>query len=117
MSESVLRTKTYDFAIRMVHLSKHLENKREFVISRQVLRSGTSIGANVEEANQGESRKDFIHKLSIALKEAVETCYWLRLLRDSKTLEEVIADSLIEDCQQIQRILIASIRTSKSRKS
>ncbi len=115
MSESVLRTKSYEFAIRMVHLSNHLATKREFVISKQVLRSGTSIGANVEEANQGESRKDFVHKLSIALKEAAETSYWLRLLRDGKTLDEVLANSLIDDCQQIQRILTASIRTSKSR--
>lgn len=114
MAESILRTKSYEFAIRTVRLSKHLEEqKQEFVLSKQVLRSGTSIGANVEEANQAQSTKDFIHKLSIALKEATETSDWLRLLRDCNTLDEKIARSLIEDCEQLQRILTASIRTSK----
>lgn len=114
MSESVLRTKTYDFAIRTVKLSRYLaDDCREFVLSKQVLRSGTSIGANVEEANQGQSRKDFIHKLSIALKEATETNYWLRLLRDSGTLETKLAESPLDDCVQIQKMLTASIKTTK----
>ena len=118
MAESILRSKSYDFAIRVVKLSKYLaENHREFVLSKQVLRSGTSIGANVEEANQGQSRKDFVHKLSIALKEATETNYWLRLLRDSETLEPKLANSLIEDCVEIQKILTASIKTSKVKDS
>ncbi len=118
MADSILKTKSYEFALRIVHLSKHLaEERREFVISKQVLRSGTSIGANVEEANQAQSTKDFVHKLSIALKEATETNYWLRLLRDTKTLEEKIATSLISDCEQLERILTASIRTTKRRMS
>ena len=115
MGESVLRTKAYDFAVRTVKLSRYLvEEKHENVLSKQVLRSGTSIGANVEEANHGQSRKDFVHKLSIALKEATETNYWLRLLRDSETLEKKIAESLINDCEEIQKILTASIKTTKN---
>ena len=114
MPESILRSKSYDFALRTVNLSRYLvDNKGEYVLSKQVLRSGTSIGANVEEASQAQSRRDFLHKLSIALKEATETNYWLRLLRDSKTLEKKIADSMISDCEQIQKILSASIRTVK----
>ena len=105
MAESILRIKSYEFAIRTVCLARELvEQKREFVLSKQVLRSGTSIGANVEEANQAQSRRDFIHKLSIALKEATETNYWLRLLRDTKLIDESLAESLIGDCRQLERI-------------
>lgn len=115
MGESILKTKSYDFSLRIVKLYKYLaENKKEYVLSKQILRSGTSIGANVEEANQGQSKADFIHKLSIALKEAFETNYWLRILRDSDYLETKIAQSLLEDCEEIQRILTASIKTSKN---
>ena len=116
MPESVLKTKSFDFALRTVKLSRHLVEKRqEFILSKQVLRSGTSIGANIEEANQGQSRKDFVHKLSIALKEATETNYWLRLLRESGILERPLADSLLDDCQQIQRMLTAAIKTTKAK--
>lgn len=76
------------------------EERREFVLSKQVLRSGTSIGANIEEAGQGQSKVDFIHKLSISLKESVETNYWLRILRDSEYLNEKQAESLLEDCRE-----------------
>lgn len=118
MAESILKTKSYDFALRIVLLARHLvDEKREFVISKQVLRSRTSIGANIEEANQGQSKKDFVHKLSIALKEATETNYWLRISRDTKTLEEKIANSMIGDCEQIERMLTASIQTTKQRMS
>jgi four helix bundle protein len=87
MKENILLTKSYKFALRMVKLYQYLsEEKKEFVLSKQVLRSGTSIGANIEEANQAQSKADFIHKLSIANKEAFETNYWLRLLRDSNLL-------------------------------
>ena len=79
MAESILREKSYDFALRVVKLSRHLIKKHgELMLSKQVLRSGTSIGANIEEASQAQSRGDFIHKLSDALKEAAETHYWLR---------------------------------------
>lgn len=98
----------------MIKLFQYLSGeKKEFVLSKQILRSGTSIGANIEEAYQGESKADFIHKLAIANKEAFETHYWLRLLRDSGFLEKKLADSLIVDCDELQRILVASIKTAK----
>ncbi len=88
--------------------------KKEFVLSKQVLRSGTSIGANIEEANQGESKADFIHKLCIANKEAFETNYWLRLLRDSNIITPKQSESLINDCEELQKLLTASIKTLKN---
>ncbi len=117
VSESILKTKSYNFALRTVKLYKYLvDEKKEYVLSKQILRSGTSIGANIEEANQAQSKADFIHKLSIAHKEAFETHYWLRLLRDSEILETKIAQSLFEDCEEIQKILTSSIKTSKNTK-
>lgn len=92
------------------------EERREFVLSKQVLRSGTSIGANIEEAGQGQSKVDFIHKLSISLKESVETNYWLRILRDSEYLNEKQAESLLEDCRELEKLLTASIKTAKDNK-
>jgi len=86
------------------------------VLSKQVLRSGTSIGAHTEEAYQGESKLDFIHKLAIANKEAFEIHYWLRLLRDSNILEEKLADSVIVDCDELQRMLVSAIKTAKRKK-
>ena len=118
MSESILKNKSYDFALRTIKLYKYLvDEKREYVLSKQLLRSGTSIGANIEEANQAQSRADFVHKLSVAHKEAFETNYWLRLLRDSEILEQRFAVSLLEDCEEIQRMLTSSIKTTKSAKS
>lgn len=114
MRDSVLRMKSYQFALRVVKLSRHLgEEKREFVLSKQVLRSGTSIGANVEEAIQAQSKPDFIHKLSIAHKEAFETNCWLRLLRDSEYLNPTLSQSLLNDCEELQKLLTASIKTAK----
>ena len=116
MKTNVLKEKSYKFALRTVKLYQHLSvERKEYVLSKQVLRSGTSIGANVEEAYQGESKMDFIHKLSIANKEAFETHYWLRLVRDSVMLEAKIAESLMNDCDELQRMLVAAIKTSKSR--
>ena len=115
MKEDVIRTKSYQFALRVVKLSRFLvEEKKEFVLSKQILRSGTSIGANVEESKQAQSKADFIHKLSIANKEAFETNYWLRLLRDSDLIGSKLAESLLNDCEELQKILFASIKTSKS---
>jgi four helix bundle protein len=115
MKESILREKSYSFALRMIKLYKYLsEEKKEFVLSKQVLHSGTSIGANIEEASQAQSKTDFIHKLSIAQKEAFETNYWLRLFRDSEILNEKLANSLLNDCEEIQKILTASIKTAKT---
>jgi len=117
MKDNVLKTKSYKFALRMIKLFQHLSGeKKEYVLSKQILRSGTSIGANIEEAYQGESKLDFIHKLAIANKEAFETHYWLRLLRDSDIVGKKLADSLLGDCDELQRILISSIKTAKQRK-
>lgn len=88
--------------------------KKEFVLSKQILRSGTSIGANVEEGNYAQSKSDFIHKLSVAQKEAAETHYWLRLLRDSDFLTSKQAESLIADCDELLKLLTASIKTAKN---
>lgn len=117
MKENILLTKSYTFALRMVKLYQHLsQEKREFVLSKQTLRAGTSIGANIEEANQAESKADFIHKLAIANKEAFETHYWLRLLKDSSFLGENLAESLINDCDELRRLLTSSIKTTRSRR-
>lgn len=116
MKESVLRTKSFDFAFRILNLYKYLQNEhREYVISKQVLRSGTSIGANVEEAKHGQSTIDFIHKLSIAQKEAAETNYWLKLLARGEYINGKLAESMLVDCEEIQKLLTASIKTSKSK--
>jgi len=115
MKESILRTKSFDFALRILRLHRHLiKESKEFVLAKQVLRSGTSVGANIEEANQGQSDADFVHKLSIALKEASETNYWLRLLRDGDILDAKLANSILSDCEELQRMLTASIKTKKA---
>jgi len=115
MSNNILKEKSYKFALRSIKLFQYLsKEKQEYIISKQIMRSGTSIGANIEEAYQGQSKADFIHKLSIANKETFETHYWLRLLRDSDLLETKIAESLLIDCDELQRLLVSSIKTSKS---
>jgi four helix bundle protein len=114
MKESVLREKSYQFALRIIKLYQFIiSEKKEFVLSKQILRSGTSIGANVEEASQAQSKSDFVHKLSIAQKESFETDYWLRLLRDSNYLTETQADSMLNDCRELQKIITSSIKTVK----
>ena len=118
LKENVLRIKSYSFALRIVKAYKYLiAEKKEFVLSKQLLRAGTSIGANVAEANQGQSRPDFISKLSIALKEFVETEYWLNLLRDSDYLTSEQTASLLVDCRELIRILTSSIKTTKRSKT
>lgn len=112
---NILRDKSYKFALRNIRLYKYLTaEKREFVLSKQVLRSGTSIGANGVEASQAQSKADFVHKLSISLKESFETQYWIELLRDGEYLRKDQAESLITDCCELQKILTASIRTAKA---
>lgn len=114
MKESVLKDKSYNFALRIVKLYKYIvAEKKEYVLSKQILRAGTSIGANIEEANQAQSKPDFIHKLSISQKESFETDYWLRLLRDSEYLTETQANSLLNDCRELQKLITASIKTAK----
>ncbi len=113
--ENPLKEKSYTFAIRIIKLYQFLtQEKKEFVLSKQLLRSGTAIGSMIEEANQAESKLDFIHKLSIANKEANETRYWLRLLQDTQYLEEKISTSLINDCEELIKLLISIIKTTKN---
>jgi len=114
MKNNIIREKSYNFALRIVNLYKYISNsKKEFVLSKQVLRSGTSVGAMVEEALQAESKADFIHKLSIANKESNETLFWLRLLKDSEYLTIKEFDSIEMDCQEIIKLLISIIKKSK----
>lgn len=115
MKENVLGQKAYAFALRMIKLYQYMaQEHREYILSKQILRSGTSIGANIEESIHAQSKIDFIHKLSIAQKEASETNYWLRLLRDSGYLNLNLSDSFLSDCDELQRLLTASIKTAKS---
>ena len=112
---NVLKDKSYSFALAIVKVCRFLqEEKKEYTLSRQLLRSGTSIGAMIEEANQAESKADFIHKLSIANKEANETHYWIRLLKDTEIINSETGSTLAENCKEIIRLLTASIKTSKS---
>ncbi|MBV9217619.1 MAG: four helix bundle protein [Acidobacteria bacterium] len=115
MKQNILKDKSYAFALRVIKMFQHLSGERkEYVLSKQVLRSGTSIGASIEEAYQAESRTDFIHKLSISNKEAFETHYWLRLLRDSSLLTPKQAEIMLRDCDELQRMLVPAIKTSKA---
>ena len=114
MKENALIDKSIAFAARIVKLHRYLiKDKRETVISKQIVRSGTSIGANINEANYGQSKADFISKLHIALKETAETEYWLKLLIMSEYVTADMGNSLLNDCLEIKRILIASINTAK----
>jgi four helix bundle protein len=113
MKENIIKIKTYQFALKVVLLFKELQKEKEFVLSKQLLRSATSIGANVEEGIQAQSKPDFIHKFSISQKEAFETHYWLRLLKDSNYLKKETADNLISECEEIQRIITAILKKSK----
>ena len=112
--ENITQNKSFDFAVRIVNLFKHLSNdKKEFVLSKQVLRSGTSIGANISEAIQGQSKKDFLSKMNIAWKEANETEYWLRLLKATGYLSENEYKSIYKDCIELEKLLISIVKTSK----
>ena len=112
-NENPLLEKSYQFSIRIVNAARYLANdKKEFILSKQLLHSGTSIGANAEEAQGGQSKKDFISKISISYKEARETHYWLRLLKDTDYLESKVANSLIKDCIELKMILFSIIKSS-----
>ncbi len=114
MRNNVIHDKSYAFALRIVKAYKYLsENKKEYVLSKQVLRSGTAIGALVKESEHAQSKADFINKLSIALKEANETAYWLTLLKDGDFIDENSFVSIKIDCDEIIKILVAIIKTSK----
>ncbi|MGA2297589.1 MAG: four helix bundle protein [FCB group bacterium] len=112
--ENILLDKSYNFALRIVKLYKYLvEEKKEYVLSKQILKSGTSIGANINEAQSGETMNDFIHNLGISLKELKETSYWLRLLKDSGYIEEKSFNSIYKDNEEILKIITKIIKTSR----
>ena len=115
MSGNILKTKSYAFSLRIVKLYKYLcSEHQEYVLSKQVLRSGTAVGALVAEAEFGQSKADFINKLSIGLKEANETFYWLTLLRDSEYLDTKKYESIKLDNEELIRLLVSSIKTAKN---
>ncbi len=114
VGQDVLKDKSFVFAVRCVNLYKYLVgNKKEFVISKQLLRSGTSIGANIRESKNAESDMDFIHKLGIAQKECDETLYWLELLKATDFLDEMMFKSIYQDAEEILKMLRSSIITKK----
>lgn len=114
MKENIIQVKSFAFAIRIVNAYKYLQSeKKEFVLSKQMLRSGTSIGANVEEAIGGQSNKDFIAKISIAYKEARETKYWINLLFATNYMEENAANALLQDIEELSKVLSSILVSSK----
>lgn len=115
-SESIIASKAYSFALEIVHLYKTLSTERkEYVLSKQILRSGTSIGANINEALSSQSKRDFVYKLNIALKEARETKYWLNLLKDASYINVVEFENLHNKCDEILKMLSSIIITTKER--
>jgi four helix bundle protein len=118
MNESVLKNKSFCFAVRIVNLYKYLcEDKKEFVLSKQILRSGTSVGAMVREAEYSESKADFVHKMAIAQKEINETIYWLELLKETEYISNKEFESISADAIEIIKMLTSSIKTAKSKSS
>ncbi len=115
MEKNPLKSKSYSFALDSIKLYKDLSSKNEYVLSKQLLRSATSVGANVREAINAQSTADFIHKLSISLKECNESQYWLELLKDSDYIDLVIFNPMYSKSQEIYKMLSSSILTSKSR--
>ena len=115
---NAVEQKSFLFAVRIVKLCRYLrERKSEWILTKQLICSGTSIGANVVEAQQAQSKADFIAKLSIALKETVETKYWLRLLKATEYLSEKESDSMISDCCELEKLLTAILKTMKDIKN
>ncbi len=116
MRENIIKSKSFEFALRVVKLHRYLAGEKyEFVLSKQLLRSGTSIGVLVRESEHAESKADFIHKLSIALKEANETEYWLELLYKSDYIDETNYTSHVSEIKEILKLLISIIKTSKTK--
>ena len=113
--ENIIVQKSYAFALQIIQLYKRLVEKKEFILSKQILRSGTSVGANIHEAVASQSKRDFIHKLAIALKEARETSYWLNLLKDSKYITDEDFNKLNGSSDEIIKILNSIILTTKER--
>ncbi len=117
MAESLIKDKSYCFALEIIGLYKVLLKQNEFVLSKQLLKSGTSIGANVEEALAGQSRADFLSKMSIASKEARETNYWLRLLKDSGIISKTEIEPLLAESESIANILTSIVKTTAQNKN
>ena len=114
--DNIIEVNSFQFAVRIVNLYKYLcSEKKEYTLSKQVMRSATSIGANISESQQAQSRPDFIAKLSIALKETSETKYWLRLLHATEYLSDNEFDSLFADCVELEKLLVSILKTSKQR--
>jgi len=114
-NKSIISEKSYAFALLIISIYKELKIQNEFILSKQILRSGTSIGANVNEAISAESKKDFVHKLGISLKEARETKYWLNLLKDSDYINQETFNKLNKNCEELIKILSSIILTTKQR--
>ena len=112
--DNVVEQKSFHFSVRIVNLCKYLQTDRsEYILSKQLLRSGTSIGANIAESKHAQSRSDFTANMSIALKEASETEYWLKLLHATNYLNQAQADSILADCEEILRLLASIVKTTK----
>ena len=115
MSKGILIDTSLKFSAKIIKLQQYLiKQKKETIISKQIIRSATSIGANINEASYGSSKQDFIAKMHIALKERAETEYWIRLLKEAEYIQEDYANDLLNDCLSIKRMLVASIKTVKS---
>jgi four helix bundle protein len=116
VAKNAILVKSKAFAIRIVRLYQHLaDTRKEYVLSKQLLRSGTSIGANVNEAAQAQSKKDFVSKMSIALKEAAESEYWLELLHETNYIKEAEFLNIFADCKELNKLLTSIVKTSKAR--
>ena len=113
---NLIKDKTYQFAVDIIGLYKKMQQQNEYVISKQLVRSGTSIGANVEEATAAQSKKDFVAKMSISSKEARETNYWLRLIRDTSIIDNNDLTDLLRESEEIIKILTSIIKTAQNNK-
>ena len=115
MKNNAILNKSKALALRIIRMYNYLcDEKKEFVLSKQVLRSGTSIGANIREANRSQSKKEFVAKLNISLKEADETMYWLELLHESEYLDDNTFNSIYNDTEELVKLLVSIIKTTKS---
>ena len=110
---NIVREKSYNFALDIIEICRKMQTQNEYVLSKQLLRSGTSIGANVSEASAAQSRKDFVAKMAISSKEARETLYWLQLLKDSKLFDDIDFSSAIARCEELIKILTSIVKTAQ----
>ena len=113
MDKNIVKEKSFNFAIRIVNLYKYLiDEKKEYVLSKQILKSGTSIGANINEAQQGQSKKDFLMKMNISLKECTETKYWIDLLSATDYINQEQKESIMKDCTELEKLLTSIVKTT-----